>query len=356
MQGRRILTLTAALAASLALAACTDGPAGDPLDDAGAGGGAGGGGGGGGGATEDAGADEPCEGPPGLFADDACDELAEGVVPYAPRFPLWTDGAAKERYIALPPGTRIDASNPDGWIYPVGTRLWKTFVVDGKRVETRMLEKVQEGDGIAAWSYVAYAWDEAQRSVEPAPAGVRDALGTDHDIPSMNDCAQCHASVEKDMVLGFSAIQLNHEDAGVDLAAMNAGGWFEDGQSIPVEDADVPGDEVAVAALGYLHANCGHCHGTGGLVAPPAGLSMRLRVGDATVEETDAFITAVDVPAFWQTPPPESAYLDRIEPGRLEDSAILRRFELGEMPLIGTDVVDPAGVSAIGAWITALDE
>ena len=33
--------------------------------------------------------------------------------PFAPQYPLWTDGAAKARWLRLPPGTRIDARNVD---------------------------------------------------------------------------------------------------------------------------------------------------------------------------------------------------------------------------------------------------
>lgn len=52
----------------------------------------------------------------GLFAD-----AAAGVFPFEPQYPLWTDGARKRRWIALPPGTAIDASDVDHWQFPVGT-------------------------------------------------------------------------------------------------------------------------------------------------------------------------------------------------------------------------------------------
>ena len=37
---------------------------------------------------------------------------------FAPQYPLWTDGAAKRRWISLPPGTAIDASDPENWVFP----------------------------------------------------------------------------------------------------------------------------------------------------------------------------------------------------------------------------------------------
>ena len=61
--------------------------------------------------------------------------------PYTPSTPLWSDGAQKQRWIELPPNTQIDISNPNEWTFPVGTKLFKEFRVNGKRVETRMFQK-----------------------------------------------------------------------------------------------------------------------------------------------------------------------------------------------------------------------
>src|SRR5690606_34275934 len=83
----------------------------------------------------------------GLYRDIRKGELAEGVRFYVPRFELWTDGAEKRRWIALPPGTRIDTSDMEDWQFPVGTKLWKEFVRDGVRVETRLLQKTGPGAG-----------------------------------------------------------------------------------------------------------------------------------------------------------------------------------------------------------------
>src|SRR5688572_6263661 len=56
-----------------------------------------------------------CSGPPGLYAADSCKTPAEGVRSYRPLYELWADGAAKERFIYLPPGSSIDTTNPDRW-------------------------------------------------------------------------------------------------------------------------------------------------------------------------------------------------------------------------------------------------
>src|SRR5688572_10898868 len=69
----------------------------------------------------------------GLYADLSTKQLAVGVREYAPAVELWSDGADKRRFIALPAGKQIDASNPSEWKFPVGTKLWKEFSVTGKR-------------------------------------------------------------------------------------------------------------------------------------------------------------------------------------------------------------------------------
>src|SRR5262249_22313719 len=91
--------------------------------------------------------------------------------PFSPQYPLWTDGAHKSRWVRLPQGARIDARNIDKWVFPVGTRFWKEFAFNGRKVETRMLWR----SSADAWSYAAYAWNDAQTDATLAPPeGVRD--------------------------------------------------------------------------------------------------------------------------------------------------------------------------------------
>jgi hypothetical protein len=103
----------------------------------------------------------------GLYRDIARQEVAADVVPYAPQYPLWTDGAAKRRWIRLPAGSSIDASDPWAWEFPVGTRFWKEFSF-GRRVETRLIEKQANG----RWSFATYLWDEDGRDATLAPERV----------------------------------------------------------------------------------------------------------------------------------------------------------------------------------------
>src|SRR5437762_972066 len=92
----------------------------------------------------------------GLYSDISTKELAPGVEPYLPAIALWSDGADKDRWIRLPPGTTIDTSDPNEWAFPDGTKLWKQFSRDGRRVETRLWQKVRSG----FWVDAAYAWSD----------------------------------------------------------------------------------------------------------------------------------------------------------------------------------------------------
>ena len=77
----------------------------------------------------------------GLYVDTKKGDLAPDVREYQPQYTLWSDGATKRRWLYLPPGTKIDTSDMDFWLYPVGTKAWKEFSRDGKRLETRLMHK-----------------------------------------------------------------------------------------------------------------------------------------------------------------------------------------------------------------------
>jgi hypothetical protein len=185
---------------------------------------------------------------------------------FSPQYPLWSDGAHKRRWINLPPGTAIDASRPDAWQFPTGTRLWKEFSLGGP-VETRFIERL--GDG--TWRYAAYVWNAAGTDATLAPPEGIAALPA-HDgysIPSESDCRACHESAAVP-VLGFSALQLSsdrdplapHADGytDIDLDRLVERGLIENlapGSTRPRVEASSP---IERAALGYLHGNCSHCH------------------------------------------------------------------------------------------------
>src|SRR5205807_5032218 len=95
----------------------------------------------------------------GLFASVAVYRPHPALVPYEVNSPLWSDGADKERFMALPGKETIGFTEQGPWQLPERTVLVKTFALDtpaGKRrIETRFLT-LQEGE----WYGYSYAWND----------------------------------------------------------------------------------------------------------------------------------------------------------------------------------------------------
>ncbi|MBK7539499.1 MAG: hypothetical protein IPI49_29905 [Myxococcales bacterium] len=297
----------------------------------------------------------------GLCVDAACTQIAAGVRTFAPRWPLWTDGAVKERWIWLPPGKKIDNSDPNHWRFPVGTKLWKSFTVNGKRLETRYLVKLDTGDN--HWFLVAYAWNDAQNEAVAVPRGQDNAGGTNHDIPSRADCRQCHDRVPGG-VLGFSALALDYAAPGTNLD-------LEELASAGLLTAALPGSgspryplpagrnaqetQYAAEAVGYLHMNCGHCHNPDSPVYAGSPLELRLTTNMlSSWPATTVYTTAVGV----TTPAMIDGASIIIKPAAPDESVVIKRMNHANpairMPAIGTEVVDASAQTLLRAWINSL--
>jgi hypothetical protein len=282
----------------------------------------------------------------GLYADLATETLAAGVRTYAPRYALWSDGAAKRRFFRLPPGTTIDTSNMDFWTYPVGTKAWKEFTRDGKRIETRLLMKPEKDP--LSWIMISYLWREDGTDADAVPRGVANARGTAHDVPAQTDCDFCHRGV-KDRLLGVSAIQLSHDLPGMNLNTLIAEGLLTDPPAAPFR---IPGPPVAEEAMGYLHANCGLCHNPTSLVHTTVAVEYwQSTEALGSVEQTTAFRTSVLQ---------DNAFLPDlhiIEPGRPDLSEMFIRMSersTRQMPPLATEVVDSDAVAKVRAWIESM--
>ncbi|XYI02707.1 hypothetical protein ACMHYB_24320 [Sorangium sp. So ce1128] len=282
----------------------------------------------------------------GLYADIAAGAVASDVVTYEPGFELWSDGAEKRRFLRLPPGAQIDTSDQDAWQFPDGTRFWKEFRRDGVLVETRLLAKV--GSAAEDWAAVAYVWNAEGTDALATAGGADDARGTPHDVPAAAECMGCHGGTES-RVLGFSAIQLASSHGEVDLGEVVARGMLSDPPRQPIE---LPGDAVARAALGWLHANCSHCHNKrrpesdgARCYDPERRFDFTLRVAEiGSVESTATYRTAVGT-VIHAGDPDES---DVVERARRRDP------DWPSMPPLGTEIVDEAGLAALRAWIRGL--
>lgn len=297
----------------------------------------------------------------GLYANTEEKILAPGVRPFEPRFELWSDGSAKERWVELPDGGQIDNRSGDFWVYPEGTRLWKEFSEDGMRLETRLLYK--SGPEPGDWYMMSYVWDEDERDAVAAPEGAEGVRGTEHDVPSQEACAECHEPMY-DGALGFSGIQLDRDPAeagdGVTLDDLLTDGELMFGTgSDAYPHYPIPGDDDAVEALGYLHANCAGCHNERSNVdvggeARPEFIIATDEEGRESVESTPTHRTTVGVTSLDPALP-----VTHIEPGEPEESGVYLRMTTLDpdirMPPLSTRRVDEASASRLAAWIESLD-
>jgi hypothetical protein len=290
--------------------------------------------------------------------------------PYSPQYPLWTDGAAKSRWIRLPAGARIDARNPEAWMFPVGTVFWKEFSFGGRRVETRMMRRTADGQ----WSYASYVWNDAQTDAVLAPdsgqPGVAEVVpGKRHDVPGREDCRGCHEN-RATPVLGFTALQLSDDrdpaaphaeplqPEMLTLRRLMTDGTLAGAPAAMATHAPrIPGDGPARAALGYLTANCGHCHNE---QSPVATVRFPLLASgfETPAQTNDSVRRLLARVTDWDLPGREPGRSSLITPGAPDLSVLLVRMRSrrpsSQMPPLGTVVPDRAGLDLITAWITSL--
>ncbi|MEI9953751.1 MAG: hypothetical protein WDO74_33425 [Pseudomonadota bacterium] len=287
----------------------------------------------------------------GLFQADM-QTLASGVRPFQPQYQLWADGATKRRWISLPDGTQINTQDMDFWDFPVGTRVFKEFSRNGIRIETRMLLKRPNEN----WMRVAYQWRADQTEADQVPCGVTDSHGTPHDIPSAKTCGTCHLRMP-DKLIGFSALQLAHDSddpTAWTLARLSAEGRLS---QPPTAIPKIPGDEKARAALGYMHANCGHCHSPRSSVTSRISILLWLQTDSlADVASTTSYRTSVAQKTLAEEGPPGVKAI--IDPGSPQTSSLFVRIAARgpgySMPPVATNEIDPVGRQAIEDWIVSL--
>jgi hypothetical protein len=311
----------------------------------------------------------------GLYSDFAAKTVAADAKEFTPALEFWSDGADKKRWVKLPPGAKIDATNFDEWIYPEGTQLWKEFKVDGKRAETRLFEK-----GALGWSHTVYRWNAAEDDAVRKetgelipPSGTRTKS---YEIPNTTQCNVCHQG-RVEPVLGFDAIGLGLPGAqGVTLATLEADGRFT--AAIPMTSLALPDDDAGSRdAFGFLHSNCGTCHndnqGANAFLTKPKFLALPSHLlgldggldggGPVTVQSHQAYATTVCQSSF-RSDPDGGSYL-YIRGG--EPSASLLSILAGtrvpegqsptstqQMPPLVTREVDPAVATKLDTWITNL--
>jgi uncharacterized repeat protein (TIGR03806 family) len=298
----------------------------------------------------------------GLFADGLSQTPAEGVHPYTVVSPLFSDYAAKHRFIRVPEGTAVGFTADGPWDFPEGTVLVKTFSfpVDrrdpsaGERIiETRLLV-LEEG----TWQPYVYLWDGDDAFL--TQVGARVDVEWVHDegesrtltyrVPNAAQCANCHGGLDDVLPLGPRTLQMDHSGQLERLAGEGLFAEALPGERDALVDPEGDAGTLDERARAYLHANCGHCHRDQG----SAGQSGLWLTADVT-EELQLGVCKRPVAAGRAA----GGRTFDIVPGAPDDSVMVYRMESDEagikMPELPSQLVHPEGVDLIRAWIAAME-
>ena len=303
----------------------------------------------------------------GLFEDLESLSPVSGLIEYRVAHPLWSDGAAKRRWIGVPEFKRIGFSLDD-WSFPIGSVSVKHFFMDmtdgdplsSRRLETRVLYNTRQG-----WQGVSYRWNRLQNEativrdrltqevfIEQADGSIR---VQDYEYPGARDCGVCHNSASG-FLLGLESRQMNVDylfGSGMEsqISVLNQLQLFDqytEDDSLPAPLPSVLNQTASTGqrARAYLDVNCSHCHQPGG----PAATGLDLRF------ETPEFaMGAINLSPQNGSIGQSDAKL--ISPGERENSILWLRMntlDSERMPPVATHRIDEAGVELIGQWIDEL--
>ncbi|MES2617394.1 MAG: hypothetical protein V4613_05920 [Bacteroidota bacterium] len=258
---------------------------------------------------------------------------------------LFTDNAEKQRLIKLPIGTTMSVIDNGLLSFPEGTLIVKTFyyfndkrnpTLGKKLIETRILE-LKEGKWIAG----TYMWNDAQTDANLISTGLNKTINwidntgngnvISYQIPSNLDCKTCHNSNKNVMPIGPKVHNLNFSVTRNNASVNQLIHLHNEGicDSInPDNYLSLPNYNNASKTLeergrAYLEINCAHCHNDKGFAS-----KFRYRMN-----------YEVDINT------------SKIKEGK---ASIKYMMEKGDMPKIGTTVIDKAGLELIKKYLETL--
>lgn len=286
----------------------------------------------------------------GIYRGAAVDLPLAPALAYEPSYPLWSDGGQKYRSLVLPQGSNIDTRDPDNYVFPIGTLLFKTFAFRTPAspsrsvpVETRVLRL--KGDG---WELGAYGWNDAGTDADLLAlkrSEIREVLNEDdeileHAIPSRLECRQCHESATSE-VLGVNELQLAGTASLGALTPRLAPAPATPPRALPEHGA------LTTAVLGYFVGNCVHCHNGSNGAASSFDLRPEAALANVVEQPTASSATADGI---------------RVAPGEPEESVLYLgvrggdELEIKAMPPLGVAERDASAVKLLGDWIRALGD
>lgn len=281
---------------------------------------------------------------------------------------LFSDYAAKDRYIYLPEGKKANLKENGHFDWPEGTMLVKNFgynidqVGEHRLIETRLLIKE-----VNSWKAISYKWTNDQSLAEKSKLGDVIPMELQHKnvshnfeyvIPNKNQCKSCHNANEKIEPIGFKyanidrKIMLNgNEISQIDFLMKK--GIIDLGSTTPPETMVAYKNEssdIQDRALAYLDINCGHCHRPNG-PGNTSGLFLQYN-------ETRSNHLGICKPPVAAGKGAGGRSFD-IQPGNADASIIYYRMltqDPGEMmPELGRSLVHQEGLDLIKTWIDNLE-
>lgn len=267
---------------------------------------------------------------------------------------LYTDGADKRRWMALPDGESIDITDNGDFIFPVGSVLIKEFSLGGKKIETRLLMK----NDTNVWNGYTYEWNAEQTEANLLPAGKTVMTeGINYKIPNRVQCQNCHNdSINGAIGPEFRQLNFDHEypdgtsrnqiDYLVNLEILDEAATAKKDALLAYPDYHKDEFDDKTKLDSFFHSNCAYCHNPTG----PARGSI-----DFTYKSLPYWNTCNKDPEI-STLGIDGAKL--VAAGEPEKSIVYKRLntaELEMMPPIGRTTVQDDMVSVLHSFITNTD-
>jgi hypothetical protein len=293
----------------------------------------------------------------------------------------------KQRFLILPPGTKIDNSDRKQWKFPIGTIFVKTFFDDtgpggtSRPIETRLIRAAKT----TPYEYFVYQWNAAgtdatlvvndldgditkdipvmitiKHTVGGQPFMVNGGQPFAHSLPSRDACGQCHDQngMVAQTFIGFDELRLNSKmpataaktqlqtfaDAGVFMMAPPAA-------PATITDATADGGRL-LRIKRFMFGNCVHCHNGNGQV----DLHPDVLVANTVNKPTEA--QSVHPPAGWLRvvpgAPTRSVVYVQMQRTMLPPAVMMTR--LRAMPPVGVAdlAAEQASLKDVFDWITAV--
>ena len=278
---------------------------------------------------------------------------ASGLIPYSINAPFWSDGAVKDRWLALPDGQTVSVGTTGHWDFPNGSVLMKNFRINNQLIETRLLMHHTDG----SWAGYTYEWNDAQTAATRVHGGkTRTVNGQQWIYPAESQCLDCHTAVAG-RSLGPTTAQLNrnHIYASTNRTANELdtlSGIGVTSTTINSSTAPMltdPTDTTATLdnrARAYLQSNCAQCHQPGG--PAPVNIDFKYTTALSSTNTCNVLPSAGTLGL---------ANPHIITPSSASTSVLVSRVnrrDANAMPPLGSNIVDANGVMLLTNWINSL--